>query len=112
MKIIKWLFILSGAKFYLNWILPTNPSSKNPLIRYIYGWNKIAFSPYYPKWRIIYGLILILIHTIGYVICVSLNKSILVNLLVNVYPIIIQLYIISRLYPIMLFKEAKLTLDI
>jgi hypothetical protein len=104
-NLIKWLFILSGAKLYMDWILPTNPSSKNPLIKFIYGWAKEAFVPFYIKNRIIQGLILMSGHTLFYLWYVLTNTSIINNLLFNVYPIIVQLYVISRLYPIMLNKR-------
>ncbi len=42
----KLLFTLIGGQFYLDWILITNPTSKNKLIRYLYGGMKKFYSAF------------------------------------------------------------------
>ena len=49
-SIITWLFILCGGNFYMNYILPTNPQSKNKLIRKL--WGGYAYKD--PKTRYFY----------------------------------------------------------
>ena len=39
-KILYWSFVLCGGKFYLDWLLPTNYASKNPLINLLFGGKK------------------------------------------------------------------------
>ena len=99
--VISWLFLLSGGKIYLDYILITNPTSKNPLIKLIFGFMRKFYTAndvdarYFGAWScgVIHFVFMIVYACIGSMWSVG-------NILVNVYPIIIQLYIGYRLYRI------------
>lgn len=99
--VLRWFFILCGGQLYLNWILLTNPTSKNPLIRAIYGWNKKGYCGFHYETRLImayaYGashlFLAILMAFAGGFFSLS-------NILVNIYPIIVQIYIGARCWRI------------
>lgn len=105
MKILHWLFVLSGGQFYLNWILPTNPSSKNPLINLIYGGRQHCWYGDYKvrlKACFMYGII----HIIGAILYFFINEFwTICNLAINIYPIIVQVYIGIRCYRIIILKK-------
>lgn len=89
-----WFFILCGGLFYMNWILLTNPTSKNPLIRLIYRWNKKGYCGFHYENRLkmcyVYGGI----HLVETIIMASMGGVFsLTNILLNIYPIIVQLWI-------------------
>lgn len=89
-RIINWIFVFSGTNFYMNWILPTNPQSKNPVIKFC--WFGFKFKN--AKNRFYCGIIYLCIHISGAII--SYNTKIMwtiENIFINLYPIIIQLYI-------------------
>lgn len=87
--IYKWI----GAKFYFDWILPTNWSSKNPLFRvlWLYYWRKPMRI--LPNNRLIFAYVYISIHTIFLSISIFTLTFGLSDVIVNIYPIIVNLYI-------------------
>jgi len=106
--LIKLLFILCGGKFYLDYILITNPTSKNILIKYIYGYFKDVFTAFKYEQRYYFAYIFITIHLIfcilnfmgGFVFSIT-------NILVNIYPIIVNSYIGYKCYKVKKFKEYE-----
>jgi hypothetical protein len=106
--VLRWFFILCGGQFYLNWILPTNPTSKNPVIKLLYGWMKALYTAkdvtnrYYCA--IIYGSIHIIMGTLMFIDGRGFTIG---NLLVNIYPIIVQVYIGVRCWRIKNFRRTN-----
>jgi hypothetical protein len=99
--VISWLFILSGGKLYLDYILITNPISKNPLIKFIYGWSREVYSAKNYKRRYITAYAYSGIH----IVCLNINLITgnmwtLSNILVNLYPILVNIYIGYRCWRI------------
>lgn len=93
-QVIRWIFILCGAQFFMNWILLTNPTSKNPIIKFIYGWNKKAYCGFKYTERLQSAYFLGSVHIIFAVIMVfSGGFFTIMNLFINIYPAIVQLYI-------------------
>lgn len=101
LDVLSKFFILCGGRLYMNWILPTNPASKNPLIRKVFGWNKEAYCGFNYKTRLKFSYIYGIIHLIGAIALFLLGKFFsLENILVNLYPIIVQIYIGTRCWNI------------
>ena len=106
--IINLLFILSGTKFYMDWILPTNPASKNPIIKFLISPLKFAYSVTNNlKGRFYQSFIFISIHLFFFVLYILQETGLLLNLLFNIYPIIINLYIAYRIKLILNFRKIK-----
>ena len=86
------MFIICGGKAYMDYVLPTNPASKNKAIRWIARRLKVPFSiDDRMKFACITGNAHLYIGMIGWY---STNKwTLLVNLLFNIYPCIVQLYV-------------------
>jgi len=64
-NVISWIFILCGGKLYLDYILPTNPTSKNPLIKFLYGWAKPSYPGREYKVRYWNAYIYAGVHVLG-----------------------------------------------
>jgi hypothetical protein len=91
-----WLFVLCGGKFYLDWLLITNPTSKNPIFRFLWGKNIHIWMWEYKR-RMSFCFIFGGIHIFYNIISIPPNQFFTIsNILVNVYPIIVQLYIYYR----------------
>lgn len=107
-KIIKILFIITGTKFYLDWILITNPTSKNPIIRFFYNSLKNEYTATNYKKRYNSCYVLGTIHVIFFFLLFWLDgwTISLINLLVNVYPIFVQFFIGYRLRKIIKHKKS------
>jgi len=104
-SLLNWFFILSGTKFYLDYILITNPTSKNPIIRSLYRYLQNPYSATDYKSRFNMALAAGTIHVIGVILYTYLDMFYSwSNLLINIYPIIIQIYVGYRLY---LVKQSK-----
>ncbi len=88
-SVLDWIFIVCGGKFYLDWILPTNPVSRNPVIRFLWGWLAYPYSAVNYKSRYNSAIIVAIIHTVGAVAYFKTDVDIIPNLLVNIYPIIV-----------------------
>lgn len=91
----------------MDWMLITNPDSKNTLIRKMWGnysWKVIA--NYKDRYESCYTLAAI--HIIGMFIAECTNDFVSFwNILVNVYPVLIQVYIGIRLHRVCKFKNSK-----
>lgn len=103
-SIICWIFIIVGGNVYLNWILITNPKSKNPFIKKIWSFDKT-------KINITSRLEFAYFAGIGHFICmiifgITSNFFSPANLLVNVYPVFVQCFIGYRCFKIKKIKES------
>ncbi len=105
--VIYILFVMVGGKFYLDWLLITNPKSKNPPIKWL--WFAIfGDSLYTPRSRYIGAYLYGGIHLI-FCICMIVCGGFwtVANFLVNVYPILVQIYIGFRCYRIIQYKKLR-----
>ncbi len=91
------IFILIGARFYFDWILPTNPQSKNPVWWFFWRDRHIFISVKINllyKIRLGFCFIYTAVHFVEYYKQFQngfgFNIS---NILLNIYPIIVQIYI-------------------
>lgn len=78
-RINRTIFILTGGMFYLNWILPTNPQSKNPVIIFLFYFGKRRSTFNYTE-RIFFCYIYGGIHVVLGVWYWIFNSSIFLNL--------------------------------
>lgn len=100
-NVISWLFILCGGKIYLDYILITNPTSRNPLIKKLWGWMKDEYTAKRDNTRYINSYIWGGIHVVLLTVNIIAGSMWSIgNILANVYPIIVQLYIGYRCYRI------------
>lgn len=97
-KFIHLVFILSGAKLYFNWILPTNPASKNPIIKKIWGKQNYTMCKY--KSRLTNSYFSGVGHMAGVIVYIFIDMPLWTNILINIYPVIIQIYIGFRCFKI------------
>lgn len=102
-QMLEWFFILSGTKFYLNWILPTNPASKNPLFKKFWTGKLVNFTP---RRRIKFAYLYGGIHLVGVVpMYLVLGTFFSVpNVLINLYPIMVQIYVFIRCSRVLAIK--------
>ncbi len=113
--VVDWLFLLIGAKFFLDWILPTNPQSKNIIIRYCWGNAKNPQNYNFGGYKIRFYMTFVYstIHiSFCYFSYISGNLWTIGNILVNIYPIIIQFYIGYRILLVMIHKRKFRKLNI
>lgn len=109
MKILNFLFTITLGRFYFNWILPTNNSSKNPLFKFILSKLGLANDLYSQggrlraKDRIIATYISASIHII--LVILYLDTHLVTQMLVNIYPIWVQIYIGIRCWRIIKHKR-------
>lgn len=101
--IYKKIFLFSGTLFYLDWLLITNPKSYNSLINYIYGNLTKSYSAFNYKNRYKLSYILMLIHFILFFVYIKSN--IIGNILINVYPLFVQLFLFFKLRIIINHKK-------
>ncbi len=103
MRVLKLLFIICGANFYMKWLLPTNPTSNNKLFIWaFYGGRKRNTFTY--NSRISFGALTGSVHLFCALPWINdfLNP---INVFVNLYPIIVQTYFITRCYHIKKQRE-------
>lgn len=107
-KIADFLFIATGTEFYMDWVLPTNPSSHNPFIRIFLIFLKPAYNFHQYRIRLGVAIAAFSMHSF-FCILMLINPqtlfSLVSNLFVNIYPMMIQLYIGYRC--ICVIKEKK-----
>ena len=93
-SIITWIFVFCGGKFYLDYILITNPISNNILIRLLYGNMRQVYTANNINKRYKLSIKLALIHIIAFAINSYMGQMLsFSNILINIYPIIVQTYI-------------------
>jgi len=105
MQIIKLIFIFSGAKIYMDWFLITNPVSKNPLIKFLYGRMKKYYTGINYKERLNMALMAGIAHAVMAIPVLIIDPKSLINLAANIYPAIIQMYIGYRCHLIIKHKD-------
>jgi hypothetical protein len=109
-KIIAILYLVSGTKFYFEWLLITNPVSKNPAIKLFWGWAKESYTAKDPSTRLRLAWGLGLVHMWLGVGFAAIDGGIeLTNLLVNFYPIFVQIYIGYRCWSVIIRKKKRVT---
>ena len=103
-KILKLLFVITGGELYFKYILPTNPSSRNPINRWLckrvgIDWSVSRKTAYQ---RLYSAYLLIILHGIMFILTklLSTTNSTLINVLVNLYPVWVNVYIGYRCYSI------------
>lgn len=106
-KILRLFFILCGGKLYFDWILPTNPTSKNPLWKLLWALAVVSDNKIInPSVRLIAAFIYAAIHFVFFWIYLLSHSHWWLNVLINVYPVIVQAYIGLRCWRI-LKKRSK-----
>ena len=107
-NIISWIFILSGGKFYLDYLLPTNPTSKNKVIQFIFGWARFAYTGKEPIKRYFMSYTFGGAHFIALILNArNGNLFDLDNILINMYPILVQIWIGYRCWYIKSLKQKS-----
>jgi hypothetical protein len=107
-KIIDFLYVITFTKFYFNYLLITNPVSKNILIRFVYGGFKKDYGIKNKKSRCELSYMLIIVHSILFVFLFYIDTYIsITNILVNFYPMLVNLYIAYRLRIIIKYYEKR-----
>jgi hypothetical protein len=107
---LRFLFIASGAQFYMDWLLPTNPISKNPLIRLLWGWNKEAYTAYNYRTRFCFAIVAGLIHAVAFFPVFFMTYQHVpfwMQMLFNGYPTIVQIYVGTRCWQLMRRKKKR-----
>lgn len=113
-KLLEFLFVITGGKFYFKYILITNPSSRNPINRWFCKTIGLDHSYKYLSNRIFAGRVMFVLHFILAIIYGFNDKpsiSIFVNVLVNIYPMWVQVYIMYRCHLIMEKRNGRLSYD-
>lgn len=105
--LLQRLFMFTGCKLYMDWLLLTNPKSHNLIICYIWGWTKEGYTAYKYKERYNLAIILLALHSTLAVIGICMRQPLIINMLVNIYPCLVQLWIGYRLYNIIQFKAER-----
>jgi hypothetical protein len=106
----EFFFKLVGAKFYMDWLLITNPISKNPIIKLVWGWAKFAYTAKDYNNRLRLAIILFTVHFIMFILDIFLDRSynIIWEILYNIYPMIIQIYVGYRCWCVIQWKKYKI----
>lgn len=102
------IFILIGGRFYFDYILPTNWSSKNPVYRFLWLRWLWSIKMYDPKLRLKLSFFYGSIHVVGAIANITTGTFMSwSNIMVNVYPVIVQIWIAHRCYKIICFTKNK-----
>ena len=108
-KIVDFIFFITLGRLYLDWILITNPKSHNPLIKLIFGWAAHGYTAWNYKVRYKFALAAGIMHfvfAIGMLILDNFHIGI-INLLFNIYPVWVQLYVGYRLSAVIRHKNSQ-----
>jgi len=102
--IIDLIFILIGGKFFMDWLLPTNNSSKNIIWKTLVSIIKNSYSAkdYKTRYKSCFGFISV--HIVCF-IWFLFTSDMLTNILCNIYPIIVNIYIALRLKKVLNHKK-------
>jgi len=101
-RTIKIIMMLSGCTLYMDWVLPTNPRSKNPVIRKLMGRGKSSYLNC--KDRLLFVVVYLTIH-ITFGVSFYLSGSHIENIFLNIYPSMIQLWIGYRICVVLRHKH-------
>lgn len=102
-KVLNYFFIFTGTKLYFNYILPTNPVSKNPLFKALWGYRNNEMLSC--KSRIISAFIFGGIHILGFVTYIVNENNWCSNILINVYPVMVQICIGLKCYLVLAHRD-------
>jgi len=91
-KIVDIIFKLIGAKFYLDWLLFSNWSSKNPFYKWLYK-SLPKENIIDVKTRINFAYVFGVIHLLFLLIDIVCHAFSFSDVVINIYPIIVNLYI-------------------
>lgn len=107
-NVMRSAFVWSGAKFFMDWILPTNWSSKNPIFRvlWLYYWRPKGLIS--PKFRLVFAYVYGLIHITGLFTSVFITYFSWSDVFVNIYPIIVNVYIGYRCQTVIRWRRVSL----
>ncbi len=105
---IDFLFKITGAKFYMDWLLITNPISKNPIIKFLWGWMKSVYTANNYKYRFRLSIILFSVHFVMFIFAFfDNNYNFMWEIIYNIYPMIIQIYVGYRCWCVIKWKKYK-----
>lgn len=105
-SVMRSFFILSGAKLYMDWLLVTNPISKNPLIKLCWGWTKKWYTGTKYEQRLNTAISCFTVHFVLGIIYYFIDCGFVTNMAVNVYPCIVNAWIGYRCWRI---KKLRIT---
>ena len=107
-RFIDFLYKISLTKFFMEWILITNPISKNPVIKLLWGWTKEYYTAKDPQIRLDLAKVLFTVHlALGIIMLILDPHAWFVNILVNVYPMLVQSYVGFRCNTVLLKRKNK-----
>lgn len=105
LSVYDWFFILSGGYTFMMWLLPTNPQSYNPLIRMWWKKDNRDYTAYAYENRLYGTIYLGLFHVTAFFFFICRDIGFISNLLGNVYPIMVQIYVGLKCYKILQHKK-------
>lgn len=110
--LITTIFYLLGGRFYMDWILITNDKSKNLFLRKFWEYMGVEYFKNVGN-RFMLSIMLFTIHFVynGFFVWAHITHgvdwvNIVINLLVNVYPMLVQIYIGFRCYRVIQHKNS------
>lgn len=107
-KVLDAAFILSGAKLYLDWLLITNPASKNPVIKFFWGWAELSYTAWTPTNRLQLAWVAGWLHfCFASMEIIGSGRVSITNILVNIYPVFVQIYIGYRCHKVIKRKSKR-----
>jgi hypothetical protein len=89
----------------MDYVLITNPISKNIIIKFCFGYFKMLYSGATYYQRFYTAIMCCILHFIFIILYIIIKCDFIINLLVNIYPFIINLYIGYRCYNIIQIKK-------
>lgn len=121
MRIVDKIWKYSGVNFYFKWLLPTNPNSR------FFLWRLLWINPYNNSFYISgnskkYLIIRMLlaagffsIHSAGFIVFLTgynfsnnWYSSWEGNILVNIYPCLVQIMIVERLFRVLRHRKQQI----
>ncbi len=110
MTVVEHVFTYTGGRFYMDWLLLTNPKSKNPLIRAWAGSRRYPFQKSFailssvhsgrsPRKRLCMAWVFGAGHLIIGIVMYKYTPHLwLLNAYINWYPVIVQIYVGYRCF--------------
>jgi hypothetical protein len=114
-KVLDLLFVISLGEFYLNYLLPTNSSSRVPFFRDLSRRLNLTIWENVPKHkfaeaRLRYAKSLFVTHIPLVIICVLMSSGLIIQILANIYPMWIQIYFGIKSYRMINKKKLELSI--
>lgn len=116
---MRTLFVFCGAKFYLDWILIDSPSTKNPVYKFLFGWfyRNVYSECYGLKNGVRFRSVTAVFAATSHIFCLAMyvtsppfehpTREFLFQLLVNIYPTIVNTYVLVRCVSVLLHKQKR-----